>query len=219
MPTKTTRSLKGRSLRITKLDACGAPVIGLCSSIVTNGFISVEFSPEIEAGEEYSQKNANGDFCIQEKDRDRTKWVNVTLSMCEVNPDVLDLIGGGNPITNATDTIGASFGPDGNLDGFGLEVWTKQAGSACVGGTPEWGYFVLPYVINGGLDGSIKIENGTLTIGLKGEGQAATSAWATNPYPDNPLMAAAGFPAGDFWAVVRTTVQPPAATTGCVALA
>lgn len=219
MPTKVLKSLKGRVIRLTRVDECGVPVVGACSSIVTNGFITVGFAPEVESGEEYTQKNAWGDFCISEKDGDRNKWVNITLSMCEVNPDVLDLVGGGTPITDGVDTIGASFGEDNNLEAFALEVWTKQAGGVCEGGAPEWGYFVSPFVKNGAIDGSVTVENGVMTLGLKGEGQKATADWGVGPYGDNPLLAVAGFPENHLWAVVRTTVQPPEPTEGCVALA
>lgn len=221
MATKILKSLKGRTLRLTRLDALGDPLVGACSSIVTEGFITVTAEPEIEAGEEYQQKNAFGDLCISEKDADRTKWVNLTMELCEVNPDILDLVGGGSPILDAgdVDTIGASFGVDNNLAGFAAEVWTKQANAGQAAGTPEWGYFCFPYCINGALDGGVTIENGTLSISLKGEAQQAVAEWGVNPYADNPLLTTAGMPVGDYWAVVRTTVQPPVATDGCVALA
>lgn len=219
MATKILKSLKGRRLRLTRLDECGVPVVGACSSIVTDGFITVELAPEIEAGEEYQQKNAYGDLCISEKDADRAKWVNTTISMCEVNPDVLDIVAAGNALTDGTDTIGASFGTTANATAFALEVWTKQAGRDCSGGNPEWGYFLVPFVINGSVDGSVTIENGALTIGYKGEGQPAVADWGVNPYGDNPLLDVAGMPVDELWAVVRTTVQPPAVTDGCVALA
>lgn len=222
MATKKLTSLKGRVIRLTRLDDCGVPVVGACSTIVSAGFISVEFTPNIESGEEYTQKNAWGDFCIQEKDRDRWKWVDTAISLCEVDPDILDLVGGGTSLLNAEtspDTIGSSFGENGSLEAFALEVWTKQAGTACVGGDPEWGYFVAPFNTNGAMDGSVNIENGTMTVSLKGEAQKAPSDWGTGPYSDNPLLASAGFPTGDFFAIVRTTVQPPAVTAGCVALA
>jgi len=218
MTTKILKSLKGRRMRLTRLDACGAPIIGDCASIVTDGFISVNYSQEIEAGEEYTLKNAWGDLAISEKDGDITKWLNVAMELCEINPDVLDLVGGGDPITDGTDTIGAAFGEDGNLEAFAVEVWTKQAGPACDGGDPEWGYFVVPYLLNGNLDGAINISNGTMSVSFKGQGQKANDSWGVNPYGDNPLMAVAGFPVGKIWAIVRTTVQPPEVTVGCVAL-
>jgi hypothetical protein len=219
MSTKKLNSLKGRTMRLTRLDNCGIPVVGACSTIVTQGFITVEFAPEVEAGEEYTQKNAWGEFCVSEKDADRTKWVNTSISMCEVDPDTLDLVAGATPINDGTDNIGAAFGVSGSLEAFALEVWTKQAGGSCEGGTPEWGYFCEPFCTNGSIDGSVTIENGVMSINVKGEGQKATSDWGVNPYGDNPLIAAAGFPVDHFWAVVRTTVQPPTVTDGCVALA
>lgn len=219
MATKVLNSLKGRVIRLTRLDACGVPVIGACSTIVTDGFISVDFSPEEESGEEFTQKNAWGDLCISEKDADLVKWVNVTIKMCEVHPDVLDLVAGGTSLTSGVDTVGTSFGQSYSATAFALEVWTKQAGSACEGGSPEWGYFLFPFCKNGKVAGVGPIENGTMDIDVSGEAQPAPADWGINPYEDNPLLHTGGMPTGDIWAVARTTVQPPAVTDGCVALA
>lgn len=222
MATKKLRSIKGRAMRITRLDECGNPVLGPCSVVVTQGFISVTLSAEIEAGDEYTQKNAWGEFCISEKDPDLTKWVNVSMSFCEVDPHVLDIIGGANPVVNGDDTIGATFGPDAPVGAFAIEVWTKKTGvDACApgGGAPEWGYFVVPFVKNGKLDGDLTIENAALTVGLTGEGYAASGAWGIGPHGDNPMKVVTGFPEGDQWGMVVTDVQPPAPTEGCAELA
>jgi hypothetical protein len=219
MATKTLRSLKGRVMRLTRLDECGEPVIGTCSTIVTAGFISVTFEPELEEGEEYVQKNAWGDPCTDEKDRDRTKWFNIGLVMCEIHPDVLDMVAGATKAIAGADNVGAAFGPNGNLDSFALEVWTKQAGQACSGGALTWGYFVAPFITNGSLDGGWTIENGTMNMSLKGQAQLAPASWGITPYDDNPYLVTGGFPADHFVGQVLTTVQPPAATAGCVALA
>lgn len=74
MATKKLRSIKGRVARITRLDSCGAPVFGECSTIVTKGFITVTIAEEKEAGDEYKQKNAWGELWINDKDPDLTKW-------------------------------------------------------------------------------------------------------------------------------------------------
>jgi hypothetical protein len=217
MATRKIKSVKGRVMRLTRLDECGNPYAGECATIVTDGFISVTLSDEVEAGEEYTQKNAWGDFCIAEKDGDRVKWANVSISMCEVDPEVLDLVGGANPVVLADDTIGATFGTEPNPNAFALEVWTKKAGTdACAsGGNPEWGYFVVPYVRNGILDGDLTIENAPLTVGLKGEGIGASGSWGVGPHGDNPMKAPAGFPEGDLYGMVVTDVQPPEPTDGC----
>jgi hypothetical protein len=219
MATKKLNSIKGRRMRLTRLDSCGAPVIGACSTVVTSGFITVTWAPEVKTGDEYLQENAWGDFCVNERDPDRFKWVNVSLELCEVDPDILDIVAQGNPVTDGTDTIGSTFGTTPNVEAFALEVWTKQAGGACSGGSPEWGYFVTPFVKNGRLDGDLSVSNGTLSVSMTGMGFAATDDWGVGPYGDNPLLAAAGFPVGDLFGLVRTTVQPPDVTDGCEALA
>jgi hypothetical protein len=218
---KKIKSIKGRRMRLTRLDECGAPDTGAaCGVIVTDGFVSVTISNEVEEGEEYTQKNAWGDFCIAEKDGDRVKWANVAIEMCEVDPEILDMVGGANPVVATGTTIGATFGREPNPNSFAIEVWTKKAGGdACGGaGTLEWGYFVVPYVRNGIIDGDITIENGPLVLAMKGEGQGAPADWGTGPHGDNPLKAPTGFPAGDLYGIIVTDVQPPEVTTGCVAI-
>lgn len=222
MAQKVLKSVKGRRIRVTRLDECGLPVEGSCTTLVTDGFIQVVLSAEVEAGEEMTQKNAWGDFCISEKDSDRFKWVNVTINFCEVNPNLVDIIGGDSvvPIVGAsTTTIGFQVNANGNAQSFALELWTKAAGQdACEGGTVEWGYFVVPFITNGRIDGDITVENGPLTFSMRGDGQQDVG-WGENPYGDNPLIETGGIDTGSLWAQVRTTVQPPALTADCVAYA
>lgn len=219
MATKKMKSYKGRRLRVTRTDECGAPAYGVAGQIVTEGFITVTISREEESGDETTQKNAWGELCISEKDPDVMKWANVSVQMCEIDPGMLDIMAGALPITSGADTIGAFFGPDAPLGGYAVEVWTKVAGiDACAGGVQEWGYVAVPFIKNGKLDGDFTIENGPLNITLLGQGFPATDAWGLTPYGDNPLKRAGGFLAGQTWAVVRTDVQPPDVTTGAVAL-
>ena len=222
MATKKLRSVKGRRLRVTALDECGAPdLTAECGSIVTSGFISVTWSDEVETGEEYTQKNAWGDFCIAEKDGDRVKWTNVTLSLCEIDPQILVMLGGAVPNENSTgDIIGAFFTQEPNPLSFAIEVWTKKAGTdACAaGGQPEWGYFAGFNVRNGMLDGDLTIENAPLALNLKGELYGASDSWGTGPYTDKPLENVAGAPPGSLRYIGITTVQPPDDSDGCVQL-
>jgi hypothetical protein len=210
-------------MRLTALDECGAPdTTSPCGVIVTSGFISVTWADEVETGDEYTQKNAWGDFCIAEKDSDRVKWTNVTISMCEIDPEILVMLGGAVPNENADgDTIGAFFTRDPNPLSYAIEVWTKKAGTdACAtgGGDPEWGYFAGYNIRNGMLDGDLAIESSPLALGLKGELYGASEAWGVGPYADNPLENVVGVPPGALRYIGVTTVQPPDDTDGCVQL-
>lgn len=212
MATSILKSIKGKVVRLTRLDECGDPVVGSCSTLVSECFVSVTLSGEIEAGDEYLQKSAWGDLCINDKDPDIIKWVNVSVQFAEINPDALDILTGADPIVSGGNTIGAAWAPT-TFDGaWSLEVWTKFTGEPCTG-TPDWGYFVVPFVRNGRIDGDLTIENGVMTIGVVGQGFAATN-WGTSPYAQNPFIEP--FPSGSMFGMVVTNVQPPSDTAGCV---
>jgi hypothetical protein len=214
MSTKILKSIKGKTVRLTRLDECGEVVEGSCSTLVADCFVSVTLTGEYEAGDEYIQKNAWGELCINDKDPDVLKRVSVSIVFAEINPDALDILVAANPVVSGGNTIGASVGTAANENSFGLEIWTKKTGQDCVGGVIEYGYFLLPFVKNGKIDGDLSIENGALTVTVMGEAFPATSAWGTGPYIPNPFLQS--FPAGDVWGVVVTDVAPPSDTDGCI---
>lgn len=215
MATKILKSIKGKTVRLTRLDACGAVVEGSCTTLVSDCFVSVTLTGEYETGEEFIQKNAWGDLCINDKDPDILKRVSVAIQFAEINPDALDIIAEATPVISGGETIGATFGTDPNASSFALEVWTKRTGVDCTTpGTQEWGYFLVPFIRNGKIDGDITIENGALTLGLMGDAFPASAAWGLGPYSPSGFIES--FPAGDIFGMVVTTVQPPIDTSGCV---
>lgn len=222
MATIRLKFIKGRRFRITRLNSCGAlDSITGCNSVVSGGFVAVTLTGEYDEGEEHASKNAWGDYCYVERDAPRLKWVNVEAQFCEVDSDVADFIGGEaiTPVIAAVDgQVRLTFGPVAPVGGFGLEVWTKLAGQACAagGGTPHWGYTAIPFINNGRLNGPIEVAK-MGTFNMRGDAQIAPSTWALTPYGDNPFLRAGGFPAGEFFGMVRTTVQPPA-ENNCVTI-
>lgn len=216
MATKILKSIKGKTVRLTRLDSCGNVVEGSCSTLVSDCFVNVTLTGEYEAGDEYIQKSAWGELCVNDKDPDVLKRVNVSIQFAEINPDALDIITDANPVITGGNTIGASYGTVANDEAFALEVWTKRTGVDCtVGGSQEWGYFVVPFIRNGKIDGDITIANSVLTMTFMGEGYPAPASWGVGPYTSNPFGVA--FPTGDIFGMVVSTVQPPTDTAGCVA--
>lgn len=178
-----------RVMRVTKLDNCGRPVYGPNSVGVSDGFVSIELSPEVQEGEDYTQRNAAGDLCVSERGQDALQWISVSIEFCRVDPCLWTLM---NPtwklVRNAHGEvtgfrIGEKFT---DREGFALEIWPKVSsqGGLCDDDAPEEadpsGYFLLPYVIGGAPDGWT-LEDGVATFTLTGRTKAG-SLWGKGPY-------------------------------------
>jgi hypothetical protein len=221
------KSIKGRVMRLTALDECGAPLYdSALGMIVTTGFISVSWEHETEDGTEHTSQNAWGDFEISELDAPRTKWLNIGMDMCEVDPETLVMLSGAVGNFDADGMVGAFFDDNTNVNAFAVETWTRATGQACnAAGAPLWGYFAAAYVKNGAITGGGTIENGPMNLELSGNGFGAAadsvtpsiSSWGTGPYVgEAPTINA--WPVGAFRYIGITDVQPPTATDGARAI-
>lgn len=178
-----------RVMRATRLDSCGRPVYGPDSQVVTRGLISINIEPSVEEGETFSQRNINGDLCVNEQGEDVVQWYDVSIEFCQVDACLWSIM---NPawklVKNAHGEItGVRMGQKvDNRAGFALELWPKVSGegSLCDDDAPEeadpHGYFLLPYVVGRAPDG-FSIENGVTTFTLNGRTKKG-SLWGKGPY-------------------------------------
>lgn len=200
MATKRYSTIKGRVARIIRLDECGVPVLGSKSVVVTAGFIRVGLAFVWDDGEEYQQKNANGDYCYDEQDTPRLRRVDPTVDFCQVDPDAFEITTGARLLMDATDAVGWAVNGDPSVEAFSLEVWSKVAGSgACAAGGQQYVYTALPFIKNGKL-GDFNLENAGATFQIAGQGQGANAAWGDSP--------------GSADAVTGSTTTGSAAVTG-----
>src|SRR6478735_8744867 len=88
------KSIKALAMRITRQDECDRAVDPLTpnSRIASTGFMEINLSPDMEAGEDITTKNGNGEICIREKDQDRLKGFEVELKLCGVPVPVLEML-------------------------------------------------------------------------------------------------------------------------------
>ena len=221
-------------MRITRLDNCGRPLYGEDSQAVTDGFVSVEFAPEVEEGEDYTLRNAAGKLCISERGPDALQWINVTIEFCNVDPCLWTIMNPAWPVVkNAQGEItGLRIGEDfDDTKGFALELWPKvtSQGSVCDDDAAEDadpnGYFLLPYVIGGAPD-SWTFEDAALTFSLSGRTKGG-SLWGRGPYNithdanGNPTPLLEPINSGsnggnpDHLHMDIVTVSPPEPTCGC----
>jgi len=221
---KCVSGIKACRLRIVRLDACGAPVVGAKSVVTSKGFISVTSTADIEAGQEYLVKDACGDLCVNEKDRDRFKRLTLAMKFCIMDFAAAEITTGNRVQVDGTGnaigfTISENVDPTTN---WSLELWQKIAGQACdVGGDQEWMYWAWPF-LNTGTLGNFTFDNNAFEFDVDGvttSGVAADTWGATNRGPFAVLDAAAALLPGEHMSATVTTVQPPAAACGYQAYA
>lgn len=218
-------------VRATKLNSCGLPVTG-CSTVVSNGIISVEMTNEVEQRQEFFVKNGDGNFCVQATNAPILKWINLVITFCNVDPELLNIMtaeplymnDASSPISIGWST---EVGSAANAN-FALEGWTRLAPNAslpCTGGV-EYGYGVLPWVVEG-MVGDISWQNDTVNFVVNAR-TANNSPWGLGPYfvdySDNPAGSTTPVrlltPIGSqqHKRFFTTRLAPPTAACGCSTL-
>jgi hypothetical protein len=166
--------VRGRKMRATKVSACGDPVLGATSVVVTSGFVSATFSPNVETGETITVTNANGDRCVNDVPDAKFTHYGVSISFCGVNPELLNLMtgqkvvfdGDGNPVGFRQSSRVK------NVAAFALEVFT---------GNEKFGYSLAPF-IKGGTIGDIAFQNGAVDFTLANATTRDGTGWGAGPY-------------------------------------
>lgn len=229
MPTTVWPSIRSHVVRATKNDACGAPVIGPKSTIVSDGHISIKVSPQFEDGEETAPKNAAGKIAFVDKAQDELKYLNVEIAFLKVDPELFNMVTG-QPIVldhagNATGIrIGATI-----RSNFGIETWSDVPGTACGPDGKLYGYALLPWLKDGRL-GDFSFENALANFTITARTEA-NSPWGVGPYdvvlnaPVSPSTTPLAGPlltpiaADQHIHMEPTPVIYPAPTTGAIPLA
>ncbi len=220
--------IQGTRLRATLVDSCGAPVGGACSTIVTDGFISVAMTDNVESPDEFKVKNASGSFCVNQRSLPLLNWIETTISLCQVNPELLSMLSGSplvmddaSPTPNAVgfQTDSAAYASA----SFALELWTNigraRGSAACPPGGTRYGYMLLPWLIEGAI-GDVTVENGPVNFTVTTI-TAEGNDWGVGPY--DVLLDAASAPSPLLEALPTTThrhmqytsLAPPAVVCGC----
>lgn len=217
-------------MRLTRLTACGAPLEGACSTLVTKGFISVGATPTYYEPDEIEVSNANGELCISDLPKPQLKWYELEIMMCLVDPDAYNIVTGEPLVLDdaaTPNTVGFRHEGDAPSEtpaNFALEIWAGKPGQPCpTTGDPQTGYFLFPYVVNGIL-GEYTFENAELTLTMTAR-TSPGSLWGVGPYnvrrdavsnAPEPLLTPIGALTHMHHEV--TSLAPPTPACGCVAL-
>lgn len=228
--TKKIQLIKGRRLRVTRLDGCGRPVYGDGSVVTSKGFISVALSANTSDSDEINLQNAAGESIVFEPSVTSLTGYGVEISLGEADPDLMSIVAvsvsqvldrDGNPAGIDIDTAA-----DSTTGGFALEVWAgAPVGDACDDEASEgsYGYILLPF-LQGGIVGDFTIENDAVTFTLTGAQTKSGNAWGRGPYDVQLQAAVNGVSApGPLLTPIKATaalrlvlvdVAPPTAVSG-----
>lgn len=185
-------SVQGVCIRATRLTAAGAPATGANASYVMSAFIRASFTPEYEEGEEITEKNAAGGLCVSYKAPDTLRRVTLELAICEPDPELTQLLAGGDLLAVTTPTAAnvgyaaPATGVDPNPNGCSLEVWSYAVQTNRRASVNPYFHWVFPKV-QLRPTGDRTIENGLLANVFSGTGEGnigfgagPTADW---PYP------------------------------------
>lgn len=225
MATKCLTPVRGRRIRVTKLDDCARPVYGDASSAVSEGFVSVAFTANTTETDEINIPNAAGKPCVYEPAETTLVGYGIEIVFCNVDPDIFAMITGQDVIEDADgNVVGFAINTKVALtSGFALEIWTGvQGGDACStpGAQGNYGYLLVPF-IRGGIVGDFTIENNAVTFTITGGNTREGNQWGFGPYSDiqltaadvpGPLLQAAD--SADAFRFFQTSIAPPEAACG-----
>lgn len=218
-------------MRLTRLDACGAPDPGPTGQLVTDGFINVDYSPTYLDPEEITQLNANGDLCVDDQGRPALRWLDLSIVMCRVDPDVVNIVTG-NPlvVNDALTPEAVGFRINSALTGtanFAMELWSRVANQACdADGNALYGYWLVPFVVQARI-GQWSVANAALNLTLTAR-TSVDSQWDLGPTSYTVRAdAVSGTPERILTAIDDddhvhfeiVSVAPPAAACGATTLA
>jgi hypothetical protein len=221
MATKFFLPILGKRIRVTSLDSCGnVPAAGTAgSALVTDGFISVKLSTEVEKGPEIITKKADGSLCVNEKLADYFKRFTVEIEFCGVNPSLLSLVTNAASYSDGTDAIGVTVGSGTISKWFALEVWTGITGAACLAGASfEGGYILLPFIV-AGVIGDIEVNGEKeISFSMTGASTRSGNAWGVGPYnvmnvASTPGKLSTALATTDHFILIDTTLAPPPSAT------
>jgi len=217
--------LQGKRVRTTRVDPdCGAPVEGNCSTVVTEGVITVAMTDNVEPPDEFKEKNAGGRYCFPpERSDPLLNWIETVIQFCGVDPELFEMMTG-SPLVLDANGEPVGFGTDSDTyatGSFALELWTGLGGdAACVSGNKRYGYMLLPFLKEGADTGAVTYQNNTINFTITTITKAPNS-WGVGPYDvvldgsglPSPLLTA--IPTQRHRQVMLTELAPPDAVCGC----
>lgn len=201
--------IQGTRLRLVRSNACGVPVTGSGSQIVTDGFVEVNVSPQYQDGTEYRLAKANGDLCVNADGDDRLLRADLDMRFCMINPDGVVITTGMTLITTGAPATGTGFwAVEGAVTArFSLELWAADP-DTCTGSQARYAYWAFPHVGSGRLN-DFSVKDDVIEWRITAKTKKANTLWGSGPGATKYINQV---PANAHWGFNIVHIDPPAAT-------
>jgi hypothetical protein len=136
-------------MRITRLGADGAPVVGANNMYVTSALTTLGFTEQYTDDEEIELKNGAGELCVYYKAPGSLKSLEVKLTICTMDPELAEILRGGTVLTASSTAVGyaaPAVGTQTQPNGISVEAWSRRIINGAMDNTRPYYHWVLPRV-------------------------------------------------------------------------
>ncbi len=228
--TKDFGLIQGRVARVTRLDGCGRPLFGDGNSVVSEGFIQVQYTAVTTDTDPIVVPNAGGKTILKQPGYSSPDGYTLQMDFGKVDPEFVSIMTGQEVFLDIDGNV-VGFGVDTKVDvtksGFALEVWAgAPGGDVCEDESAEgsYGYILVPFV-TGGVLGDFTVQNDALTFTVQNASTKDGNGWGKGPYDvvmnagstagsrvPGPLLES--LPSTQALVVLLVTVAPPEPLAG-----
>lgn len=174
--------IRGKTVRVTKLDNCGNPVSGAGGMYVTTGFVTVKSTENYDNGNDIKISNANDTVVVYDKGKETLLNLTMSMEFAVSDTGAIPMMTGDTVITDAgpltAGWVQSALQPLPAY--FALEVWTGLANQACAGTVQKYGYWLFPFIENGRVTAG-DIANASIPFTIMGNTKQG-NAWGKGPY-------------------------------------
>lgn len=140
-------SVQALRMRIARLAADGTTPAGASNMYVTDTIVKIDTKPEYVAGDDIEEKNGSGALCLTYQTQDVLKRIGITLTICTMDEELAELLGGGTVLTSTGNTVGyamPAIGQPAMPNGISIEFWTLAIINGAPAATNPYRWWALP---------------------------------------------------------------------------
>jgi hypothetical protein len=175
------------AIRVATLEQDGVPLPGSANLYVTDAFSQFKATPVTTKGVDMEVVNACGAPAIVYKDQDRFKRYDITLDLIFLDPELENLLVGGELFTSGGFSIGnsvvATADYAGAINGVSLELWSKHIVNGDIDATWPYVRWVFPRVRL--MPADVTLDNNAMPFSYTGY-TSANPNWFNGPANDWP---------------------------------